>query len=355
MKFIKKLIFFFSIFLVYLIFKEFITLYQFTSSIHPLVGYGTLVIIFAFISYFILFPIYQIIKIPRNYAPTKNLKKVPDMIQLRMKNFRNNTFLRDEDFDFESVSPDEEGHKKVLEFIQPEAEKIRKRYVTQLFYSSSIAQNGFLDAILILSSSINLVKDLFILYHGRVSNKDLWAIAKKVYFSMAIGGSEGVEYATDEIFSKLTAGGIKSIPFASKILGSIADGFVNAALLTRISFITENYCKLIHIKSDKDLYPSYKSVISSTKIITSDIIEKIFNELKSIAKDKTGRYVLMTVNPVGYIMGSSIARMADSSSKLSPLQREIMRESASLAQNPIGYGFGKFADLFKKKRKSLEM
>jgi len=269
-----------------------------------------------------------------------------------MKNFKSNPFLLDSHFDFESLAYDEGGHGKILDCLQPEAERIRRKYVTQLFYSSSIAQNGFLDAILILSSSVNLVKELFILYHGRVSNKDLWAIARKVYYSMAIGGSEGVEYATEEIFSKLTSGGIKSIPFASKILGSIADGFVNAALLTRISFITENYCKLVYLKSEKDLYPSYKSVISSTKIITADIIERIFKELKSIAKDKTSKYVLMTVNPVGYIMGNAMVRMADSSRKLTPLQKDVMRESAELAQNPIGYGFGKVADLFRKKKNS---
>ena len=350
MKLIKKLIFFISIFFVYIILKEFITLYHFTKSIHPVVVVITLIVIFIFITYFILVPIVQIIRIPRNYSPTKEKNKVPGLIQLRMNNFRSNKFLTDSNFDLESITPDETGYNRITEFLQPEAEKIRKKYVTQLFYSSSIAQNGFLDAILILSSSINLVKELFILYHGRVSNKDLMAIAKKVYYSMAIGGSEGVEYATEEIFSKLTAGGIKSIPFASKILGSVADGFINAALLTRISFITENYCKYLYITSEKDLYPSYKVVISSTKIITSDIIEKFIRELKNVAKDRTSKYVLATVNPVGYILGKAMGRMAESSDKLTPQQREFVRESATIAQNPVGYGCTKLIDLFKKKK-----
>ena len=351
MKLIKKLLFFFSIFLVYIIFKEFVSLYQFTRSIHPVVGYGTLLLILIFISYFILVPIFQIIRIPRSYSPAKNTTKVPELIRLRIKNFQTNRFLIDSNFDFGSSPLDENGYHQIIEFLKPESEKIRKKYVTQLFYSSAIAQNGFLDAILILSSSINLAKDFFILYHGRVTNKDLLAITKKIYYSMAIGGSEGVEYATKEIFSKLTTGGIKSIPFASKILGSIADGFVNAALLTRISIITENYCKLLYIKSEKDLYPSYKAVISSTKIITSDIIEKLLKELKNISKDKTSKFVLMTVNPVGYLMGKTLGKMAGSTDKFTLQQREIIRESAVIAQNPFGYGFGKIAELFKKRRK----
>jgi len=352
-KIIKKVLFFVSLFAVYLILKELVVLYQFMRSIHPVAGYGALAVILVFISYFILVPLFQIVRIPRNFAPTRKMKKVPDLVERRMRYFRTNPFLLDAGFDFDNLSPDEEGYQRIVEFLKPQAEKIRKKYVTQLFYSTAIAQNGFLDAILILSSSINLVKDLFILYHGRVSNKDLLSIAKRVYYSMAIGGSEGVEYATEEIFSKLTAGGIRSIPFASKILGSIADGFVNAALLTRIAIITENYCKYIYIKSERDLYPTFNAVISSTKIITSDVIEKIFGELKHIAKDRTSRYVLMTVNPVGYIVGHAMAKKAERSDKLSPAQREMMRETAMLAQNPIGYGFGKVAGLFKNRRKLL--
>ncbi|MFH1941184.1 MAG: DUF697 domain-containing protein [bacterium] len=350
MKFIKKLLFFFSIFVLYIIAKEFVTLYRFTRSVHPIFGYASLITILLFISYFIILPIVQIIRIPRNYAPTKNKAKIQDVLHVRMNNFRTNPFLQKVNFNFESVSPDEIGYQKIIDVLQPETEKMRKKYVAQLFYSSAIAQNGFLDAILILSSSVNLVKDLFILYHGRVSNKDLLIIAKKVYYSMAIGGSEGVEYAAEEIFSKLTTGGIKSIPFASKILGSIADGFVNAALLNRVSIITENYCRFLHIQSEKDLYPSYRAVVSSTKIITSDIIERLIRELKNVAKDKTSKVVLMTVNPVGYLIGKALGRMAESSDKLTPQQREIVQDSAAIAQNPVGYGFSKVAELFRRKK-----
>jgi len=349
MRFIKKLIFFFSLFLVYIILKEFIGLYHFTRSVHPYFGYGTLVVIAAFIVYFIIVPIVQIIRIPRSVGPTRNPQKIPDIIRKRMKNFKRNPALSKRGYNFQDLPDNEDGYNQILKALEPEAEKIRKKYVVQLFYSSSIAQNGFLDAILILSSSVNLVKELFLLYQGRVSNRDLMGIARRVYYSMAIGGSEGVEYATEEILSKLTSGGVKSIPFASKILGSIADGFVNAVLLNRISIITENICKFLFIASDSDLYPSVKSVVSSTRIITADLIDKIFSEIKAIAKEKTSRVVLMTVNPVGYLLGSAMNRMADGSGRLSPQQRAIVRESAAIAQNPFGYGFRKFSEIFKKK------
>lgn len=352
MSILKKILFFITLFALYVIVKEAVTLYRFMYSIHPLLGYGSMLIMAAVVGYFIILPLTQIIRMPRNYSPTKNKESVPSLIEKRMRRLRTNPALCRMQYDFNDIKNDQDGYDAVMKALQPEAERIRRRYVIQMFYSTAVAQNGFLDAILILSISIQLVKELFLLYHGRVSNKDLWAIARRVYVSMAVGGSEGVEYAVDELFSKVTAGGVKSIPFASKILGSVADGFVNAALLTRISIITENYCRLVYIQSEKELYPSYRSVVSATKIITSDIIERIFNELKGLAKDTGSRYVLMTVNPVGYLMGSVMAKKAESSEKMSNWQKEIMLETSALARNPIGYGIGKVADLFRKRRKT---
>ncbi len=348
MKTVKKIFAFISIFLIYLIIKELLSLYTYAQSIHPYVGYALLFTIFVFLCYLVFIPLFKIMRIPKRYGPTRDPQKILSLINLRIKNYKNNPFLYQSDFDFESISMDKDGHDQIVQFIQPEIEKIRKKYVTQVFYSTSIAQNGFLDAILILSASVNLVKELFVLYHGRVSNRDLLRIGRMVYYSMAIGGSEGVEYATDEIMTKVFAKGIKGIPFASKILGSIADGFVNAALLTRISLITENYCKYIFIESDRALYPSYKTIISTTRIITSDLIEKIFAEVKHLAKDKTGQIILTTVNPVGYVIGKAIHRFADSSEKLSPQQREFLMETSLVANNPVGYVFKKVVSIFKK-------
>ena len=243
MKLIKKIIFFFSLFLLYLILKEFVELYNLAKSIHPYFAYAVIILLTAFLVYFAFIPIYQIFRMPKNYAPVKNKSEVPVLVEKRINNFRKNKFLLKSNFDFSVIKNDEESHNKIILSLEKESDRIRKKYVSRLFYSTSISQNGFIDAVLILSSSVNLIKEIFILYQGRVTNRDLFTIAKKVYYSIAIGGSEGVEYAADEIFSKLSTESMKSIPFASKILSSLADGYVNAALLTRVSLITENYLK----------------------------------------------------------------------------------------------------------------
>lgn len=305
MKIIKKIIFFFSLFLLYLILKEFVELYNLARSIHPYFAYAVIVLLTAFIIYFAFIPIYQIFRMPKNYAPVKNRSEVPALIEKRVSNFKKNKFLIKSNFDFSIIKNDEESHKKIISSLEKESDRIRKKYVSRLFYSTSISQNGFIDAVLILSSSVNLIKEIFMLYQGRVTNRDLFTIAKKVYYSIAIGGSEGVEYAADEIFSKLSTESMKSIPFASKILSSLADGYVNAALLTRVSLITENYCKYLYIESDRALYPSSKFIISTTRFLTSDILALINRKLLKTPKEKLENIIRKTPNPLAFILGKN--------------------------------------------------
>jgi hypothetical protein len=305
MKIIKKIVFFFSLFLLYFILKEFVELYNLAKSIHPYFAYAVVILLAAFLVYFAFIPIYQIFRMPKNYAPVKNKSEVPALLEKRINNFKKNKFLVKSGFDFSTINYDEENHKKIISILEKESDRIRKKYVSRLFYSTSISQNGFIDAILILSSSVNLVKEIFILYQGRVTNRDLFTIAKKVYYSIAIGGSEGVEYAADEIFSKLSTESMKSIPFASKILSSLADGYVNAALLTRVSLITENYCKYVYIESDRDLYPSSKFIITTTRFLTSDILSLVNRKLLKTPKEKLENIIRKTPNPLAFIMGKN--------------------------------------------------
>ena len=349
MKLIKKILFFISLFFLYIIFKEFLNLYSQMKSIHPYAGYAILILLGGIFIYFVILPVLKIIKIPKTYGPTKDKNKEESLISNRIKKFKENKYLKSIDFDFSEITNNKDGYNKIIKELEKEVNRLRKIHISQIFYSTSIAQNGFLDAILILSGSINHIKEIFILFNGRVSNRDLINIAKKVYYSIAIGGSEGVEYATEEIISKFASQGMKSIPFIDKILSSIADGLVNATLLTRISYITENYCKLTYIKSDKDIYPSAKFIINSVKHITWDMIERIFKTLRKLAfkfaLNKTFDFALIAVNPVGYVLGKTIER----SDKLDEEKKNRLKEHAKLVGNPFAYGLEKLFKSLKKK------
>jgi hypothetical protein len=348
MKFIKRILFFLSLFVLYVIFKEALQLYILLRSAHAFLGYGFLVLSVAFFAYFVIIPIVKILKIPKNYAPTKEPEKERELIKKRLENFKQNSYLQNIGFDFSTIQDDKESYQKIIKELEKETNRLRKLHVSQMFYSTSIAQNGFLDALLILSGSINHIKEIFLLYNGRVSNRDLLVIGQKVYYSMAIGGSEGIEYASDEVFSKFATTTMKSIPFLDKIMASLADGLVNAMLLTRISFITENYCKLTYIKSDKELIPKAEFVVSSARSIMTDILDRILQTLRKIALEKTLNVALVAVNPLGFVLGKMIDSVDEES--LAPEKKINLKEYSRLLGNPIAYGVEKLYKSMSKKR-----
>lgn len=331
MKTLKKIFFFFAIAISILIVREFISIYNDLYLIDKWWAYSFVIFIILITIYFVLIPLGKIFILPRSYSPVYNMDEYNTVLKKRLKLFASNAYLKSTDL--LSAEADEENYKRAIAVLEKETDKVRRLYVSRVFYSTAVSQNGFLDAIIILSASINLIKEIFIIYNGRVSNKDLFGIGRKIYTAVAIGGSEGVEYASDEIFTSLASDGLKSIPFIDKIMGSLADGFVNAMLLTRISYITENYCKMIYIKNDKELMPSFKIVYDTAKIITGDVRGRIKTVLKNMPLEKKENFAKFATNPTGYVLDSAVDDNIT--------QRMIF--------NPLSSGLDKIAGLFRRK------
>jgi hypothetical protein len=279
-KIINRLLFFFAIAVTILVVREFLSLYNDISRIDEYLGYAFLVFVSLILIYFVIIPFVKIVSIPRVHPPVKDSGEVENLIRKRLTAFEKNKLLPVLN---NTSFTEKERYDESIKVLTGEVQKVRKVYVSRLFYSTSISQNGFLDAIFILSASINLIKEIFIIYNGRVSNIDLIRLLRKIYTAIAIGGSETIEYATEEILHSITSDTIKSIPFIDKIMSSLTDGFVNALLLTRISYIAENYCSKLYIEKDNDLLPSYKMVMETTKLLTRDVKEKM---IRSFGKKK---------------------------------------------------------------------
>lgn len=298
LKYLKRILFFLSLLLLYFVGKEVLSLYASLKALHPYAAYAFLLITLVVVVYFALIPAFKIWKMPRNPGPLRPEDDVEKAVKERFIRLRKNPYLLSIAFDFTAIPETAEGYEKIMQELRKESTRIRNRYVNNLFYSSTISQNGFIDAILILSASVNLVKETFVLYNGRVSNGDLWVIARQVYYSVAIGGSDSMVYATDEIFSKISTEGMKGIPFLDKIISSLVDGFVNAALLTRVALITDNYCSVLVVQSKKDLYPSPAFIVETVSNITGTLRRKIFGELRNMAGTGIKNLTAWAVNPV---------------------------------------------------------
>jgi len=343
MNYLKRLLFFLSLFFLYVIAKECLQLYILLHTMHPLAAYlFAFLVLIAFI-HFVAIPLFRILSMPAAYGPVHDPSREARLIAKRIKRFKKNKYLIQQGFDVTSLTEDRASYDRVIAEMNQAAEQQRRKDIPQLFYATAVVQNGFLDALLILSAAINHIKEIFILYNGRVSNRDLMIILKKIYYAMAIGGSEAAEYAAEEVFSRFATDGMKSIPFISKVSSSLVDGYINAVMLTRISYITENYCKKTVVVSDKELLPSSEFIFASAKTITEDIRDKIYSALKKRAKGRIAK----ALSPVTEMFHRTMDFL--SPQEIDPENQYALELPAGGMEPPVSYGLWKLFESLRKK------
>ncbi|MCK4889030.1 MAG: hypothetical protein KAS97_03805, partial [Candidatus Aminicenantes bacterium] len=210
MKILKKIVFFFSFVAFYFIAKEFLNLYLSLKEIDPIISWAFLFLALFILVYFVLFPIFQILKLPKFPSPTSKKIKEKLVIRRRIRIFKKNKSLREFNIVFPQTDYNTENYNEIVDRISQESKRIREDHIKKVFIATAIAQNGFIDGMILMSSCVNLVKKTFILYGGRVSYKDLLAIAKAAYYSIIISASEGIETGIEELIEKVGPNSIKA-------------------------------------------------------------------------------------------------------------------------------------------------
>ncbi len=336
MKMLKRLVLFVIALFAYLILREMLNFYVLAYTANPYLGYLVLVILISILVYFVVIPLYRISRLSGDPGPVRKKRKENDLIEMRLQRASNNKYLKKIDFDVTQLGTSLDRYQATTEVLSKRCDEIRRKYIVHLFYSSAVSQYGFIDAILIFSANVNMVKEIFTLYTGRATGRDLWQIAKQIYYSVAIGGSEGVEFATEELISKLGSETLRSIPFFDKVMASIAGGFTNAVLLSRISLIAENYCRMTYIQSTKDLTPEPSEILASTRAIVDEPIKHIKQQLNDIAKQKAIDFSRYALNPTRTVIEKALDKFTPQNDE-DKVEKQTVRRSIALGINPLKY------------------
>jgi len=215
---LKRLVLFVIALFAYLILREMLNFYVLAYTANPYLGYLVLAILVSVLIYFVIIPLYRISRLSGDPGPVRKKRNESELMEMRLQRRMNNNYFKEVGFILPASGSTLERYELSTNELSKACEEIRRKYIVHLFYSSAVSQYGFIDAILIFSANVNMVKEIFTLYTGRATGRDLWQIVKQIYYSVAIGGSEGVEFAVEELISKLGSDTLKSIPFFDKIM-----------------------------------------------------------------------------------------------------------------------------------------
>jgi len=113
-------------------------------------------------------------------------------------------------------------------------------------------------------------------------------------------------------------------------------------MLTRISYITENYCKKTVVASDKDLLPSSEFIFASAKTITEDIRDKIYRALKKRAKGRIAK----ALSPVTEMFHRTMDFL--SPEEIDPENQYALELPTGGMEPPVSYGLWKLFESLRK-------
>jgi len=335
MKMLKRLALFIVALFVYLILREMLNFYVLAYTANPYLGYLVLVILLSVLFYFVIIPLYRISRVSGDPGPVRKKRKEAELMEMRLQRRLGNKHLKDMGYTHPVEGSLEERYELSTEELSQRCDEMRRRYVVSPFLQQCrFPVMGLSMLFSIFSANVNLVKEIFVLYTGRASGRDLFQILKQIYYSIAIGGSEGVEFAVEELISKMGSDTLKSIPFFDKVMASIAGGFTNAILLSRISLIAENYCRMTTIESTHDLSPDPVQILDSTKAIVAEPIRRIKQQLNDIAKQKAIDFSRYAINPSRTVIEKALDKFRSQSDEE---ETQSAKRSIAIGLNPLKY------------------
>jgi hypothetical protein len=228
------------------VFNQLMQVYTYTSAFNPLLGkavLGSLTLLF--IALFAL-PVMLYLRLPKPITPPADEAEKPAYLEKLGKRLSKNPLLREGNFDFTK----EADIQQALDLLSIKADTVIQNTAKSVFLTTSISQNGKLDALTVFITQSKMIWDLAHIYYQRPAPKDIVALYANVGATTFLAAQiEDLDFSEqlEPVFGTiLQNSALKSVPFVSSItnviMDSLLEGTINAFLTLRVGIVTKRYC-----------------------------------------------------------------------------------------------------------------
>ncbi len=239
-----------------------LVLYREARAVHPLLGAVVLIAVAAGIVLLVLVPIAQVLRLPGALTRPKEQRGAAweKFVRRYAKRLARNPVVRAGHADVGALDAAlrekrdmavvEAEATKAVGYLDEQARKIVARHAAAVFTATAISQSGRLDAAIVLSAQIRLVKEIAELYYQRPRPRELWAVYVNVGASVFVAGEIQDSELLAVLGAPVTAGltGLLPVhgtdPLVSLLVTSLLDGSANAFLTLRVGALARRYCAL---------------------------------------------------------------------------------------------------------------
>lgn len=233
------------------------------------------------------------------------------------------------------VPKDPKDLQQSIDYLNEEALKIVRQTSNIVFMTTSVSQNGKLDALTVLATQSRMVWKIAHVYYQRPTLRELTYLYANVAASSFLSSeiedldiSTQVEPVLQSFFKNSASRSIPLIgPTANIILDSLLEGSTNAFLTLRVGNLAVKYCGCNEITSkDKIKKGAFGNAVKQLKEIVLKSSGHIFSGLLKATK-KAGTDTLRSGWEVLSETGGKIVdEIRKKGSKLNPLRRKSSKK-----------------------------
>lgn len=129
---------------------------------------------------------------------------------------------------------------EAIKFQIESSKSIIRSHAVSVFVSTTVSQNGKLDAISVLFANLRLVNALVNHFGYRPPFKSLIVIYAQIFIATFIADQLD-DINSENFFNTIGAGFLSAIPGSGLLINSLLDGAMNAVFTLRVGYLTKTY------------------------------------------------------------------------------------------------------------------
>jgi len=236
-----------------------------------------------------LSPIWLILKLPKPIRKPINeieLRKYRDSLVVRL---RQNKHLKERDEPVNHANLDQS-----LSYLNEKADSIIRETATMVFLTTSVSQNGKLDALTVFSTQMRMVWKIAHIYYQRPSLREVLQLYSFVGLNTIVASeiedldiSQQIEPIVGAMFKNASGRSVPLLgPSATIVLDSLLEGSTNAYLTLRVGITARKYCGNADIwNKEKIKKETFRESASQLKKIVVSASGKIISGIVSATKN----------------------------------------------------------------------
>lgn len=270
--------------------NQIIGLYILARDISPLFGQIVLFGSFTLTIVLLGLPIVRFLRMPRPLTPPKHQSEVLRYQQKLAKRLADNQILASKGHSIKNTS----DLPAAIEVLNKEADKVIRETATVIFLTTSVSQNGKLDAFTVLGAQMRMVWKIGAIYYQRPTLREILRMYSFVGASSFMASeiedldiTRQIEPIASSLFKNVSGRSVPLIgPAATLIMDSLLEGSTNAFLSLRVGILTKKYCSDLEVfdekKAKKD---TLKEATRELRILSIEASGKVISGLVTATKN----------------------------------------------------------------------